>query len=76
MLGELVTTAASILEGEGQLGRAKYKLSVIHAERDMHIDSDSCRANALSIRDRLRPEMKGSVLTEESFKELCPWMLW
>jgi hypothetical protein len=76
LLQELVTIAGSLREGEGQLGRAKYKLSALYAEKEMQSDSDSCRAQALEIRDRLHPEMKDSAFAEASFMKLCPWMLW
>lgn len=76
MLLELIAIAETLREGEGQLSRAKYKLSVLYGERGMQDDSEACKAHALEIRNRLKSELKDAPFVEEEFQKLCLWMLW
>jgi len=66
----------SLREGEGQLARANYKLAILCMERGLVPESESCRAQAISLREKLRPEAKDSPFEEREFMKLCPWMLW
>ncbi|KAI1138886.1 hypothetical protein F5Y05DRAFT_354227 [Hypoxylon sp. FL0543] len=76
LLKQLVDIAESLNEGEGQLARALYKLSILFAAKGMVAESEAYKTRALDIRARLRPEEKGASFEEESFSKLTPWMLW
>ncbi|KAI1391090.1 TPR-like protein [Hypoxylon trugodes] len=75
-LKQLVDISESLSEGEGQLARALYKLSVLYAAKEAVAESDTCKARALEIRDRLRLEDKEAPFEEEYFSKLTLWMLW
>lgn len=74
-LNELVSIAGTLDEGQGQLGRAKYKLAILYSSKNCQRQADACRSEALTIKSQLQPEADGSFL-EEEFAKLCPWMLW
>lgn len=63
-------------EAEGQLARANYKLGVLYGEKGMVAESEACKARAISLRDKLRPESKDSPFEESEFMKLCLFMLW
>ncbi|KAI0391424.1 hypothetical protein F5Y17DRAFT_406788 [Xylariaceae sp. FL0594] len=75
-LNQLVDIAGTLSEGEGQLARALYKLSVLHSESGAQEEAQGAKAKALEIRDRLQPWNKEAAFVEESFSKLVPWMLW
>ncbi|XXH00199.1 Protein ssh4 [Hypoxylon texense] len=76
LLKQLVDISESLNEGEGQLARALYKLSVLYAEKGALPESEACKSRAVEIRGRLRPEDKDAPFKEESFSKLTLWMLW
>ncbi len=76
MLIDLVMIAESLPEGEGQLARALYKLSVLCGEMDRHADSERYKQRAFEVQAKLRPDQKDTLFDEDSFAKLCPWMLW
>ncbi|KAI1407008.1 hypothetical protein F5Y13DRAFT_207064 [Hypoxylon sp. FL1857] len=76
LLKQLVNISESLNEGEGQLARALYKLSVLLAAKGAVSDGEAYKARALEIRGRLRPEDKEALFEEESFSKLTLWMLW
>lgn len=63
-------------EAEGQLARANYKLGVLYGEKEMVAESEACKARAISLMDKLRPESKDSPFEESEFMKLCLFMLW
>lgn len=63
-------------EGEGHLARAEYKLAVLYEEKGMRAESAHCRAEALELRKKLRPQDENKPFEENSFMKLCLWMLW
>lgn len=73
---QLVAIAETLNEAEGQLARANYKLSVLYGEKGMEQESQSFKALAVSLKDKLRPEDKGKRVEESDFTELCLFMLW
>ncbi|KAI0007592.1 hypothetical protein F4779DRAFT_642943 [Xylariaceae sp. FL0662B] len=76
LLKQLVDIVESLSEGEGQLARALYKISVICEEKGSTTECQSLGRRALEIRNRLRPDYKGIPMDETSFSRLVPWMLW
>lgn len=66
----------ALSEGEGQLARAQYKLSVLYKEKGMVAESDQCKADALRLWKKLRFQDTDVPFEEDSFMKLCPWMLW
>ena len=76
MLEELVLISESLPQGEGQLARANYKLSVLYAELDRKVESKECRQRAVGLRTKLRPTEHDVPFEEEIYMQLCPWMLW
>jgi hypothetical protein len=63
-------------EAEGQLARANYKLSLLYREKGMETESQSFQARAVTLKDKLRPEDKGTRVEESEFMKLCLFMLW
>ncbi|KAI1215007.1 uncharacterized protein F4807DRAFT_466343 [Annulohypoxylon truncatum] len=76
LLKQLINISESLNEGEGQLARALYKLSIFYAEKGLVEDSETCKKRALEIRGRLRPEDKEAPFEEPYFSKLTLWMLW
>ncbi|KFY81724.1 hypothetical protein V500_11143 [Pseudogymnoascus sp. VKM F-4518 (FW-2643)] len=76
LLKQLVDISETLAEAEGQLARASYKLSVLYGEKEMLAESQACKARAISLRDKLRPESKDSPFEESEFMKLCLFMLW
>jgi hypothetical protein len=76
LLTQLVAITELLHEGEGQLGRANYKLAVLYEEKGSLEDSRACKERALEIRGRLRAQDKDASFEEEEFMKLCLWMLW
>ncbi|KAI1776189.1 hypothetical protein F4818DRAFT_373934 [Hypoxylon cercidicola] len=76
LLKQLIDISESLNEGEGQLARALYRLSVLYAEKGELAESNACKSRALEIRGRLRPEDKDAPFVEECFSKLTLWMLW
>lgn len=76
LLKQLVAIAETLVEGEGQLARASYKLAVLYNEKGMQAESESCKARACELRAKLRPEATHAPFEEEEFMKLCLWMLW
>ena len=56
--------------------RASYKLSTIYDTIGRKAEGEACKATAIQLRLKLRPEEVDTELSEESFSKLCPWMLW
>ncbi|KAI9668388.1 MAG: hypothetical protein M1831_001142 [Alyxoria varia] len=75
-LHELVNVSETLPEGRGQLARAKYPLSVTYAEMGRDKDSEELKAEALKLRQELKPDDDGDRFDYESFNSLCLWMLW
>lgn len=73
---QLIAIAEILNEAEGQLARASYKLSVLYREKGMDTESQRFEARAVSLKDKLRPEGKGTAAEEGDFMKLCPFMLW
>jgi len=73
---QLIAIAETLNEAEGQLARASYKLSVLYGEKGMEQESQSFKARAISLKDKLRPEDKGKLVEESDFNKLCLFMLW
>ncbi|OBT94570.1 hypothetical protein VE01_07973 [Pseudogymnoascus verrucosus] len=76
LLKQLIAISETLTEAEGQLARANYKLSVLYGEKDMLSESQACKARAISLRDKLRPESKDRPFEESEFMKLCLFMLW
>ena len=76
LLLQIVEIAQTLNEGEGHLARANHKLSVLYTEKGMEPEIKTCKATALDLRAKLRPELKDAPFEEEEFMKLCPWMLW
>lgn len=76
LLKQLIDISESLNEGEGQLARALYKLSVLYAEKGALAECEACKLRAVEIRGRLRPEDKDAPFEEEYFSKLTLWMLW
>jgi hypothetical protein len=76
MLEELVTIAESLPGGEGQSARANRKLSALYSKLDRNSESKACLQRAIALRAKLRPAEDNDSFEEESFMQLCPWMLW
>ena len=76
MLKELVMISESLPEGEAQRARANYKLSIILETMGREAESEEYRKKAIDLRAKIRPDDDATASKEESFSELCPWMLW
>ena len=76
MLKELVMILESLPEGEGQLARASYKMSMVSGEMGRQADSEEYRKKAFDLKAKLGLGDETAISTEESFTRLCPWMLW
>ncbi|GAP84174.1 putative NB-ARC and TPR domain protein [Rosellinia necatrix] len=76
LLEKLVDIAGALNEGEGQLARALYKLSVVYHEKGATSEAEDNKMKALEIRNRLRPHEQDAPFEEESFSKLTLWMLW
>ncbi|KAG9248058.1 hypothetical protein BJ878DRAFT_532187 [Calycina marina] len=76
LLLQLVAISESLNEGEGQLARANFKLSLIYKDNGMDLESRSCKVKAVELRAKLGPEAKDAAFEEPEFMKLCPWMLW
>ncbi|OBT77334.1 hypothetical protein VF21_03435 [Pseudogymnoascus sp. 05NY08] len=76
LLKQLVAISETLTEAKWQLARANYKLSVLYGEKEMLAGSQACKARAISLRDKLRPESKDSPFEESEFMKLCLFMLW
>jgi hypothetical protein len=76
LLNQLVNVAGALNEGEGQLARALYKLSVLHSEKGAAAEAQVAKAKATEIRDRLQPGITSAPCEEHYFSKLTPWMLW
>ncbi|KAI1180884.1 hypothetical protein F4777DRAFT_177094 [Nemania sp. FL0916] len=76
LLRQLVDIAGALNEGEGQRARAFYKLSVLYSEKGVAQEAEECKANAIEIRNRLRPQDENALFNEDSFSILTLWMLW
>lgn len=76
LLKQLVAISETLNEGEGQLARANYKLAILYDQNGMAAEGDSCRARAMELRGKLRPEAKDAPFEESEFMKLCLWMLW
>ena len=76
LLTQLVAISETLNEGEGQLARAKYKLAILYSEKGIAAESENCKAQAIELRGRLRPEAKDAPFEEKEFMKLCLWMLW
>lgn len=76
LLKQLVAISETLTEAEGQLARANYKLSVLYDENDRPTDSQACRSRAITLKDKLRPELKDGLFEKSEFMKLCPFMLW
>jgi hypothetical protein len=71
-----VAISEILTKAEGQLARANYRPSVLYGEKEMLAESQACKARAISLRDKLRPESKDSPFEESEFLKLCLFMLW
>lgn len=76
LLNQLVAISESLNEGEGQLARAYFKLSMIYKDRGMTLESQTCKDKAMQLRAKLQPEAEYAPFEEAEFMKLCPWMLW
>ncbi|KIW65774.1 hypothetical protein PV04_08001 [Phialophora macrospora] len=76
MLEERVTIAETLPGGEGQSARANRKLAVLYSKLDRNAESKACLQRAIALRAKLRPTEDNDSFEEESFIQLCPWMLW
>jgi hypothetical protein len=77
LLGRLVAIAESLPGAEGQLARACYKLSIIHADMQRKNESQRFRQRALEVRAKLHPQDQHEPVFEESqFAMLNLFMLW
>ncbi|ORX98178.1 hypothetical protein BCR34DRAFT_607010 [Clohesyomyces aquaticus] len=76
LLGQLVDIAGSIPEGQGQLARAHFKLSVLCAERERAAESQNHRKIAEKLKAQLKPDLTNAPFEEVEFTKLCLWMLW
>ena len=78
MLREVVSIAEGLPGNHGlaHLARAHFRLSAIHGAFGRERESEACKEKALELRRKVRPTDAGAPFTEESFGELCPWMLW
>ncbi|TRX96272.1 hypothetical protein FHL15_002996 [Xylaria flabelliformis] len=76
LLKQLVDIAGALNEGEGQLARALYKLSLLYSEKGAVSEAETSKAKAMEIRKRLRPDEQDAAFDEESFSKLTLWMLW
>ncbi|KAI1462266.1 TPR-like protein [Annulohypoxylon moriforme] len=76
ILEQVIKVSESLNEGERQLARALYKLSILFAEQKSREESDDCKARAREIWNRLRPEEKDSPCEDVDYFSLTPWMLW
>ncbi|KAI0199004.1 TPR-like protein [Astrocystis sublimbata] len=76
LLKQLIDIAGALVEGEGQLARALYKLSILYSEKGAASEADLAKAKATEIRNRLRPENCDAAFDGESFSKLTLWMLW
>ncbi|RYC57267.1 hypothetical protein CHU98_g8943 [Xylaria longipes] len=76
LLKQLVDIAGALNEGEGQLARAFYKLSVLYSEKGAVSEAETSKAKAIEIRNHLRPQERDAAFDEESFSKLTLWMLW
>jgi hypothetical protein len=75
-LKQLIAISETLNEGEGHLARAKYKLAVLYEEKGMVAKGDSCKAQAMELRKKLRPQDANAPFEEKEFMKLCLWMLW
>jgi len=71
-----VGISETLPDGEGQLARAYYKLSVIYRQIHKQDESSYCKKQAIDLRVKICPEEKDVAYEEETYKKLCPWMLW
>ena len=78
MLQELVSIAKGLpsSHSQAQLARANYKLAMIYEEMGRRAESEAYKESALGLRLRLRPHEADPPFVEDSFSEMCPWMLW
>jgi hypothetical protein len=76
LLTQLADIAGSIPEGQGQLARAQFKLSVLYDEAGREDASRAALEIAEKSRKEIRPELANAALIEDEFNKLCPWMLW
>ncbi|OBT54332.1 hypothetical protein VE04_05420 [Pseudogymnoascus sp. 24MN13] len=76
LLKQLIAISETLTEVDGERARANYKLSVLYGEKDMLSESQACKARAISLRDKLRPESKDRPFEESEFMKLCLFMLW
>ena len=73
---QLVDIASSIPEGKGQLARAYFKLSTLHAGRGREDESATYKAQAEATLAEIRPDLRDDPFEEQTFMKLCLWMLW
>ncbi len=76
LLKELVAISETLPDGEGQLARAYYKLSVIYSQNHRQDESTHCKKQAIDLRAKVCQGEKDVAYEEETYKKLCPWMLW
>lgn len=78
MLNDIVSIAEGLPGGHSYAHRARasYKLSAIYGAIGRKTEGEACKATAIQLRLKLRPEEVEADLGEESFSKLCPWMLW
>lgn len=73
---KLIAIAEALPEGQGQLARACYKLSIIYTDLNREAEAEKQKMRALEIRAKLRPETKDSPFDDSGFQKLVLWMLW
>jgi hypothetical protein len=75
-LKQLLNIAGALNEGEGQLARASYKLSILYAEKGAILEAEASKEKAIEVRNRLRPQDKDAPFDDGSFSKLTLRMLW
>lgn len=76
LLTNLTSIAEALPEGQGQLARACYKLSIICTDLNRKGEAENLKTRALEILAKLRPEAKDSPFDDSTFQKLVLWMLW